>query len=122
MATKIPQACGQNAVFVIDTTKLKEIDDLKSDLNGVFGKRHEAKYKIFDAVKNKVVRIEKNKMHQNELIMRVHRTQNAHGLIRSYLYFQDDFQNAYANKFANKFQNKEMLKMRNHFMQSKKVL
>ena len=100
MATKIPQACGQNAVFVIDTTKLKEIDDLKSDLNGVFGKCHEAKNKIFDAVKNKVVRIKKNKMHQNELIMRVHRTQNAHGLIRSYLYFQDDVQNVYANKLV----------------------
>ena len=100
MATKIPQACRQNAVFVIDTTKLKEIDDVKSDLNGVFGKCHEVKYKIFDAVKNKVVKIGKNKMHQNELIMRVHRTENVHGLIRSYLYFQDDVQNVYSNKLV----------------------
>ena len=100
MAPKIFQACKQNAVFVIDTTKFKEIDDVKSDLNGVFGKCHEVKYKIFDTVKNKVIRIGKNKMHQNELIMRVHRTENIHELLRSYLYFQDDVQNVYSSKLV----------------------
>ena len=100
VATGIPEGCREYAVFVIDTKKLKEIDDMKSDLNGVFGKSHEVKYKIFDAMKTKVLRIAKNKMHQNKLIMRVHHTENAHGLIRSYMYFQDDDQNVYVNKLV----------------------
>ena len=100
VAPKILQACKQNAVFVIDTTKLKEIEDMKSDSNGVFGKCHEVKYQIFDTVKNKVVRIGKNKIDQNELIMRVHRTENIHGLLRSYLCFQDDAQNVYSSKLV----------------------
>ena len=100
VATKIPQVRRQNAVFVIGITKFKETDLVKSELNGVFEKSYEIKYKIFTAMKNNVVRIGKNKIHQNELIIRVHRTENANGLIRNYLYFQDDVQKVYANKLV----------------------
>ena len=139
VATKIPPVRRQNAVFAIGITKFKETDLVKSESNGVFGKSYEIKYKIFTAMKNKVVRIGKNKIHQNELIIKVHRTENANALIRNYLYFQDDLQKLYANKLVLQYYlNKSIcgdahsisfrvskhgtLKMENNFMQSKKAL
>ena len=34
--SRVPQACRRNAIFVIDTQHLKDLNDVKSDLNGVF--------------------------------------------------------------------------------------
>ena len=32
----VPQACRRNTIFVIDAQRVKDLDDLKSDLNGTF--------------------------------------------------------------------------------------
>ena len=51
-------------------------------------------------MKNTAVRTGKNKIYQNEFIMRVYRTENVHGLIRNYLYFQDNIRNIFSNKIV----------------------
>ena len=66
-ATKIPQARRQNAIFLVDTSKLKDVNDVKSDLNGAFRKCDEVKYKIFDILERKVVSNEKLELTEHEL-------------------------------------------------------
>ena len=66
-ATKIPQACRQNAIFLVDTSKLTDVNDVKSDLNGAFRKCDEVKYKIFDILERKVVSNEKLELTEHEL-------------------------------------------------------
>ena len=36
--SRVPQVCRRNAIFVIDTQRLKDLDDDKKDLNGTFQK------------------------------------------------------------------------------------
>ena len=61
-ATNIPQACRQNAIFLVDTSKLEDVNDVKSDLNGAFRKYREVKYKIFEILERKVVSNEKREL------------------------------------------------------------
>ena len=53
--SRISQACRQNSVFVINSNKLKHLDDIKSDLNSIFKRWLKAKCKIFD-INDKYVR------------------------------------------------------------------
>ena len=94
-ATKIPQACKQNAIFLVDIIKLKDVNDVKNDLNGAFRKCHEVKYKIFDTKERKVVSREKREFTEHELRTKIHCTENIHGLIRSFVFFEDVEEGAY---------------------------
>ena len=89
-ATKIPKACRQNAIFLVDTNKLKAVNDVNSDLNGAFRKCHEVKYNLFDIKERKVVSNEKRELTEHELRIRIHRTENIYGLIRSFVFFEDN--------------------------------
>ena len=86
--TKISQACRQNVIFLADSRKLKDVNDVKSDLNGTFRKCYEVKCKIFDIIEKKVVSNEKRKLSEHELRIRVHRTENIYGLIRSFVFLE----------------------------------
>ena len=43
--SRVPQACRRNAIFVIDKQRLKDLDDVESDLNETFQKSLETKWK-----------------------------------------------------------------------------
>ena len=45
-SSKILQACRQNAIFLINTSKLKDVNCIKSDLNGTLRKCYEVKQDI----------------------------------------------------------------------------
>ena len=38
ICSRVPQACRKNAVFLINIKSIKDLDDVKSDLNGTFRK------------------------------------------------------------------------------------
>ena len=91
---RIPQACRRNAIFVIDNKSLKDPEDVKSDLNGVFGKCHEVKWKTVcsktkDFAIVQVVSNKKEILKLGQFHMRVHRTENNYGLVRNIIYFLD---------------------------------
>ena len=44
--SKILQACRQNAIFLINTSKLIDVNGVNSDLNGTLRKCHEVKQDI----------------------------------------------------------------------------
>ena len=72
-----------------DTSKLKDVNDVKSDLNGAFRKCHEVKYKIFDIKERKGISNEKRELTEHELRIRIHRTENIYGLIRNFVFFEE---------------------------------
>ena len=75
---------------MVDTNKLKDVNDVNSDLNGAFRKCHEVKYNLFDKKERKVVSNEKRELTEHELRIRIHRTENIYGLIRSFVFFEDN--------------------------------
>ena len=38
ICSRVPQACRKNPVFLINIKSIKDLDDVKSDLNGTFRK------------------------------------------------------------------------------------
>ena len=99
-ATKIPQACSQDAIFLVDTSKLKDANDVKSDLNSTFRKCHEVNYKIFDIKERKVASNKQRELAEHELRIRIHRTENIHWLIRSFVFFEDNRRCIFRNRFV----------------------
>ena len=49
---RIPQACRRNAIFVINSDHIKNRNDIKSDLNGIFNKCLESKCKTVEFKNN----------------------------------------------------------------------
>ena len=45
---RIPQACRRNAIFIINSEHIKNRNDIKSDLNGIFKKCLESKCKTVE--------------------------------------------------------------------------
>ena len=90
--SRIPQACRRNSVFVINSNNLKHLDDIKSDLNGIFKRCLEAKCKIFDINEKCVKAIssnKNNKLEEGQFFIHINRRENIHGLIRNIVYFKD---------------------------------
>ena len=90
--SRIPQACRRNSVFVINSNNLKHLDDIKSDLNGIFKRCLEAKCKIFDINEKCVKAIssnKNNKLEEEQFFIHINRRENIHGLIRNIVYFKD---------------------------------
>ena len=90
--SRVPQACRRNAIFVIDTQRLNDLDDVKSDLNGTFQKSLEAKWKTVEAevkerVPVKIISNKKQQLQENQILMKVSRPENRHGLVRGNVYF-----------------------------------
>ena len=101
--------CRQNAVFLVATSKLKDDDDVKSDLNGALRKCHEVKYKLFGILERKVVPNKKCQLTEHELMIRIHCTENIYELIRSFVSFEDKRGCIFHNRFILQYYiNKDM--------------
>ena len=90
--SRIPQACRRNSVFVINSNNLKHLDDIKSDLNGIFKRCLEAKCKIFDINEKYVKTIssnEYNNLEEGQFFIHIIQRENIHGLIRNIVYLKD---------------------------------
>ena len=53
--SRVPQACRRNAVFVVNTEYVKDLNDVKSDLNGSFQNSLEPKWKTMEFESGKIV-------------------------------------------------------------------
>ena len=63
----------ENVVFLINTKSIKDLDDVKSDLNGTFRKSIESKWKtvetkIGECLKVKVIVNKRNTLDKNQFI------------------------------------------------------
>ena len=81
-------------MFLINTKSIKDLDDVKSDLNGTFRKSIESKWKtvetkIVECLKVKVIANKRNTLDKNQVYMKINRSENSHGLIRNIVYFTD---------------------------------
>eukprot|EP00795_Rhopilema_esculentum_P015816 gene15815-7125_t len=94
-ARKIPQACRKSAVFLLDTSSVKDPNDVKSDLNGVFRIFHEVK-SLTVSIKNnskdegvtlQVKARKKLKLQEDGMHLMVNRRENDCGFIRNIMYF-----------------------------------
>ena len=103
----MPQACRRNGILLIDTGSLKDTDDIKSDLNGVFNVCNEAKCvtvhvsrNSLDQPKKVVIKAQKKlELEANQMHLQINRHENNFGLVRSILYFKDA-NNAVVNNCA----------------------
>ena len=90
--SRVLQACRRNAIFVIDTQGLKDLDDVKSDLNGTFQKPLEAKWKRVqveakDCVSVNIISNKKQQLQENQILMKVSRSENRRSLVQIIVYF-----------------------------------
>ena len=91
-SSRVPQACRRNAIFVIDTQCLKDLGDAKSDLNGTFQKSLEAKWKteeieVKECVSMKIISNKNQQLQENQILMKVCRSENRHGFVQDIDYF-----------------------------------
>ena len=90
--SRIPQACRQNLVFVINSNNLKLLDEIKSNWNEIFKICLEVKCKIFN-INDKCVKPtsskKNNKLEQWQFFSHINRRENIHGLIRNIVYFKN---------------------------------
>ena len=90
---RVPQACRKNAVFLINMKSIKDLDDVKSDLNDTFRKSIESKWKTVETeisacLKVKVIANQKNKLDKNQVYVKINRSENSDGLIKNIVYFK----------------------------------
>ena len=79
-------------MFVINSNNLKHLDDIKSDLNGIFKRCLEAKCKIFDINEKYVKAIssnEYNNLEEGQFFIHINQRENIHGLIGNIVYLKD---------------------------------
>ena len=89
---RVPQACRENSIFVISSNCLKNVEEIKSDLNGVFRTCHEAKSKRVQ-VNDIIVTVKPNSSKEKvegELVMKINTRENEHGLVRNTVYFVNE--------------------------------
>ena len=88
----VPQAWRKNAVFLINTKSIKNLDGIKSD-----SKRHKVnRIKLEDGwnrnsecLQVKVIANKRNILDKNQIYMKINRSENSHELIRNIVYFKD---------------------------------
>ena len=88
----MPQACRENSIFVISSNCLKNVEDIQNDLNGVFRMCHEVKSKIVQ-INDTIVTVKPNSNKEivgGELVMKINRRENEHGLVRNIVYFVNE--------------------------------
>ena len=88
---RIPQTCRRNAIFVISSDHIKNRNDIKGDLNGIFKKCLESKCKTVELgdFSVKFISPKERKLNENHFYINVNRRENIHGLIRNITYFTD---------------------------------
>ena len=93
-AKRMPQSCRRNAVFLLDSNRLKDVEDAKSDLNGVYKKCLEVKTHTVSISKDihrnvevKTLAKKKLELKENMLHMSVNRRETVTGLVRNITYF-----------------------------------
>lgn len=93
-ATRTPQGCKRNAIFVVDSSRLGHPDDVQSDLNGVYKKCLEVKSHVVEITEGctgkqsvKVKARKKIPLIDNQWYLRVNRKVNEFGLARNISYF-----------------------------------
>ena len=102
-ATRIPQGCRRNAIFIIDRQHVKHPSDIQSDLNGVFKKCLQVKRYVVDvsrsATGSQIVKVHRGKkeLGPDQLYLQVHRKQNEFGLTRDISYLIDKEGNVFEN-------------------------
>ena len=96
-ATRTPQGCKKNAIFVVDSSNLGHPDDVQSDLNGVYKKCMEVKSHVVEITEGcsgkqsvKVKARKKMPLVDNQWYLRVNRKANESGLTRNISYFIND--------------------------------
>ena len=88
----MPQAYRENSTFVISSNCLKNVEDIKSGLNGVFQTCHELKSKRVQ-VNDTIVTVKPNsnrEIVEGELVTKINRRENEHGLVRNIVYFVNE--------------------------------
>ena len=88
----VPQAWRKNAVFLINTKSIKNLDGIKSD-----SKQHKVnRIKLEDGwnrnsecLQVKVIANKRNILDKNQIYMKINRSENSHELIRNIVYFKD---------------------------------
>ena len=88
----MPQACRENSIFVISSNCLKNVEDIKGNMNGVFRTCHEVKSKRVQ-VNDTIVTVKPssiNEIVQGELVMKINRRENEHGLVRNIIYLVNE--------------------------------
>ena len=79
-------------MFVINSNNLKYLNDIKSDLNGIFKRCLQAKCKIFD-INDKYVKTissnKNNKLEEGQFFIHLNQKKNIYGLMRNIVYFKD---------------------------------
>ena len=88
----VPQVRRRNAVFVVSTEYIKDLNDFKSDLNGSFQKSLESKWKTAEFEPGEIVSVtvtsnKKQQLTENQILMKVSRSENKQGLVRNIVYF-----------------------------------
>ena len=88
----VPQVRRRNAVFVVSTEYVKDLNDFKSDLNGSFQKSLESKWKRAEFEPGEIVSVtvtsnKKQQLTENQILMKVSRSENKQGLVRNIVYF-----------------------------------
>ena len=73
--SSVPQTCRTNVIFVIDTQRLKNLDDVKSDLNRTFQKSLEAKWKtveveVKECISVKIISNRKQQLPENQILIK----------------------------------------------------
>ena len=78
-------------MFLINTKSIKELEDVKSDLNGTFKKLIESKWKTIETqtgecLNVKVIPNKRNILDKNQVFMKMNISKNSHGLISNIVY------------------------------------
>ena len=79
-------------MFAINSNNLKNLDNIRSSLSGIFRRCLEAKCKIFD-INNKYVKAissnKNNKLQEGQVFIHINQRANINGLIRNIVYFKE---------------------------------
>ena len=94
--SRVPQACRRNAVFVVSTEYMKDLNDVKRDLNESFQKSLESKWKTVEfesgqSVSVTVISNKKQQLTENQILMKVNRSENKQSLVRNIVYFLNKY-------------------------------
>ena len=81
----------EEMLFLFLILIIEDLDDVKSDLNGTFQKFLEAKWKtveieVKESVSVKIISNKKQQLQENQILIKVRRSENKHSLVRNIVY------------------------------------
>ena len=95
LCVRVPQGCQRNAIFVIEGNAVNDPADVRNDLNSVFGKCHEIKWKPVESKVDNVATVQvianrKVTLKTHQMFMKVHWVENRYVLIRNIVYIKTE--------------------------------